>query len=104
MPASLAAAPQPSPPAKMSSMHWSAGSSPAWAAQEAASVRRYMSCSLPISRVLVDMEGMWPRSSGSVCSAVMMPAMPPKTGAVLREGLGFVSAGGSGRFGEKRTR
>lgn len=40
----------PSPPAKMFSMHLSAGSSPAWAAQEAARERRYMSCSSPASR------------------------------------------------------
>ena len=79
--------PHPSPPAKMSSMHLSAGSSPACAAQDAASVRLYISWILPSSRVFFDIEGMWPRSSGSPCSAVMIPAIPPKTAAVLNEGL-----------------
>lgn len=68
-------------------MHLSAGSSPVCAAHDAANVCRYMSWSLFISLVLVDMDGIWPRSSGSPGSAAIIPAMPPNTGAILRGGL-----------------
>ena len=45
--------PQPSPPLNISSMHSSARSSPGCAAQNAISVRRYMSCSAPSARLLL---------------------------------------------------
>lgn len=61
---------------------------PGCAAHDAASVRRYMSWSSPVSRLLLDKEGMWPASSApSGASCAMMPAMPPKTGAVRNGGL-----------------
>lgn len=47
---------QPSPPAKIDSMHSSAANSPACAAKEAASVRRYMSCNSRFSVCLKFME------------------------------------------------
>lgn len=42
---------QPSPPAKISSIHSSGLSSPAWSCQDAASVQRYMSWIAPLSRL-----------------------------------------------------
>lgn len=79
-------------PANSSSISLSAGKSQGRDIQEAARVRRYMSCISAASLVLVLIDGRWPDSSASPGSAACTTlAMPPNTVADFKGGLVTIS-------------